>query len=215
MPALVLDRHRPTLAQVSAGWPAWARRAALAAVALVVLAVIVKVALPASGERAYVHRGDPAFNFLVSSGFKPVRAQGDEIVRFEAARGQTFLQSFSVAPLALPAYRGDLGATLPAIADAEIARLRQAYSDVQIVQEGKTRVNLIPAYSISFASRLGARRLYGRDVLVPEDKPGARTGVRLLLFATPAAGVGLATDVGIRGGTKKPYRSFRFGTERP
>ena len=69
-------------------------------------------------------------------------------------------------------------------------------------------------YSLVFrASR--KPRLYGRLVLLPEPVPGARTGVKLLLLANPAAGADTARDVGTHGQLKTPYRSFRFGTEGP
>ncbi len=53
-------------------------------------------------------------------------------------------------------------------------------------------------------------------LLDPVPRPGAPPrGVRLLLLATPASGVGRARDVGTHGATKLPYRSFRFGTRAP
>ena len=76
------------------------------------------------------------------------------------------------------------------------------------------RINRAAGYSLVFrASR--SPRMYGRLVLLPEPVPGARTGVKLLMLATPAGGAGKARDVGTSGAVKTPYRSFRFGTEGP
>ena len=58
-------------------------------------------------------------------------------------------------------------------------------------------------------------RLYGRLVLLPRPARGTRSGVKMLLLATPDAGANKASDVGARGPLKTPYRSFRFGTEGP
>ena len=42
--------------------------------------------------------------------------------------------------------------------------------------------------------------MYGRLVLLPEPVPGARTGVKLLMLATPAGGADKARDVGTPAG---------------
>ncbi len=121
---------------------------------------------------------------------------------------------FTVEPLELPAYTGDVGGVLPVEASREVERLKERFPNLELVEEGKVRINRAAGYSLVFrASR--SPRMYGRLVLLPEPVPGARTGVKLLMLATPAGGAGKARDVGTSGAVKTPYRSFRFGTEGP
>jgi hypothetical protein len=185
--------------------------------ALAALAVIVFLWLGSREDTTEIVRrdGPVQFNLRYTSGLERVSPQGGEYVHLEARRGDLFIQSFVVSPLELPPYRGEASGVLPLLAPAEIAALRGRFSRFELVQDGKTRVNEAPGYSILFKARLGRRRLYGRSVMLPEPGPGARDGVRLLLLATPAGGVSRATDVGVRGVVKRPYRTFRFGTERP
>ncbi len=95
---------------------------------------------------------------------------------------------------------------------ASSTRCASASPTLEVVEEGKGRVNQAAAYSIVFRASRNPR-LYGRLVLLPQPLPGARDGVKLLLLANPAGGAGKAGDVGTRGRLKTPYRSFRFGTE--
>ncbi len=218
---LVLDRYRPTLGDVVRGRSGrrarWGLALLLAAVALAAVALAALVAFsPSNRGTEYVHRETPAFNFAYTEDMQLVRARGDEYVRVERRRDDgLFLDSFAVLPLALPAYRGDAGGFLPVFADRELAALRRRYDELELVQEGKTRVVETPGYSLVWRARQGDRRLYGRTVLLPEPVPGTRRGVRLEMVVTPAAGAATATDAGARGATKRPYRTFRFGTEGP
>jgi hypothetical protein len=218
---LVLDRYRPTLADLVRGRSGrrarWGLGLLLGAVAVVAVALAALWAFsPSNRGTEYVQREAPAFNFAYTEDMKVVRPQGDEYVRVERRRDDgLFLDSFAVLPLRLPAYRGDVGGYLPAYADRELAALRRRYDELELVQEGKTRVVETPGYSLVWRARDGERRLYGRTVLLPEPVPGTRGGVRLEMVATPAAGAATASDAGARGATKRPYRTFRFGTEGP
>ena len=167
------------------------------------------------GQTSYVVREPVAFNLRAGDVLVRRPARGDELLHLERRRGDLFLQSFAVAPLALAPYRGEAGGVLPIAADREIEALARRWPEFELVQEGKTRINEVPGYAIVFQARLGERRLFGREVLLPEPRPGARGGVRLLILATPAAGVSRATEVGVRGVTKTPYRTFRFGVTPP
>lgn len=217
-PGFVVDEaHRPTLPDLVGARAGRRGLIALAVVAvLATLALAVKVLRPEDDGTDVVSRAEPVpFNFRYTAGLERVEPQGDERLRLVARRGPLFIQSFAVSPLRLPAYRGDVGGTLPVFAAAEVEALRRRFAEFELVQDGKTRVNEVPGHVILFRARLGKRRLYGREVLLPEPAPGARDGVRLLLLATPAGGVSSASDVGIRGVVKRPFRTFRFGTEKP
>lgn len=183
---------------------------------LVALALAFAVLRPEDDGIDVVSRAEPApFNFRYTEGLEPAAPQGDERLRLEARRGDLFVQSFAVSPLRLPAYRGDVGGTLPVFAAGEIEALRGRFAEFELIQDSKTRVNEVSGHVILFRARLGERRLYGRQVLLPEPVAGTRDGVRLLLLATPAGGVSRASEVGIRGVVKRPFRTFRFGTEKP
>jgi len=211
----VLPEHRPTLPALLGARVRWVVWGVAALVALVVLSSL--VGGPAASTDVEVLRRSPvAFNFRHGDAFKPAALEGDEIVRIEQRRNGKLVQAFAVSPLVLPAYKGDVGGVLPIAGDALIADLRESVEDFELIQEGKARVNTAAGYGIVYRGRLdGTRRLYGRVVLLPEPIASARSGVRISILATPAAGVGKAEDTGARGLTKKPFRSFRFGLEGP
>lgn len=215
MPELVLPEHRPTLRDLLGPVPpaVWRALAAVAAVAAIAIGWL--VLRPEDDGVDYVHRGEIEFNFRHPPELRRVAPGPGEYVRLERRRGGLFLDSFAVSPLVVPAHRGDLSGILPVAADGEIARLERRFPGFELVQEGKTRVNEVAGYTIVFRARLRERRLYGRAVLLPEDRPGTRRGAMLMLLATPASGVPTAQDVGVRGAVKRPYRTFRFGTEKP
>jgi hypothetical protein len=235
VPGLVLEEHRPTLADLLrprlARAPRWVRWALLGIVVVVVLLVLWRVfAGGDTGETHYVHRGALEFNFRYPDTMHRAKAAGQELVRVQRARDGLFLDSFAVEPLSLPRFRGNVSGLLPAYADREIAALHKRFpSEFELVREGKARVNQVPGYDVQFQSRLGKRRLFGRLVLLPRPAAGedltnptgelnndrSRTGVRILMLSTPAAGTVRPRDVGARGNLKTPFRSFRFGTEGP
>jgi hypothetical protein len=218
---IVAEAHRPTAGDLLgprlARLPAAARVPLAAAGALLVVAVAALVALkPGEEVHEYIQRGQVAFNFRYPDPIARVAHRGAELVRLERRRPDgLFVQSFAVEPLELPAYRGESGGILPIVAETEMTALARRFREFELVQEGKTRLNEVPGYTITFRARLGARRLFGREVMLPEPVPGGRRGVRLLLLATPSAGVNRAEEVGVRGVIKRPYRTFRFGTEAP
>lgn len=206
---LVAPSHRPTLREELSGLPPRWRWVAIAVLAVLVLAALVPLARGASedGTRTIV-REPIAFNLRYPDGMQ--RVQDDTLFHLK----REGLDEFIVEPLELPAYQGDVGGILPVLASQEIAQLKSRYPQLELVEEGKVRINRAAGYSMAFrASR--SPRLYGRLVLLPEPVPGSRRGVKLLLLATPKGGAGKARDVGTNGRLKTPYRSFRFGTEGP
>jgi hypothetical protein len=123
--------------------------------------------------------------------------------------------SIVVSPLRLPAYRGDVSGILPVVASHELDALKRRFPDLELVEEGKARINQVVGYTLAFRVSRKPPRTYGRLTLLPQPVPGARDGVKLLLLASTEGGAGKATDVGTSGLLKTPYRSFRFGTEGP
>jgi hypothetical protein len=212
----VRPEYGPSLPEIL---PARWRRVAAVAGGLAALAIAVLVLRPADDGIDVVRTTPVPFNFRYTADLPPVKPRAGELLRLEKSAGGKFIQSFAVRPLTLPAYRGDVVGVLPVLAAHEIDALRSRYASFELVEEGKARVNDAPGYQVVFRARLGSRRLYGRLILLPEfleDTPASpRRGVELLLEATPSAGVGRAEDVGVRGLNKRPFRTFRFGTEKP
>lgn len=214
------DRFGPNLPELLAPGlrrlPAVVRWALAVVAAVVVVGGLYTVLRPAPGETAYVRRGPPVeFNFLLGAPLVQAAPEAGQLVRVERRRDGLFVDSFAVSALTLPPYRGEATGVLPVLASREIDALRRRFREFELIQEGKARVIATPGYQIVFRARLGKRRLYGREVLLPEPVPGSRRGVTILMLATPAAGVGQADDVGTTGPVKQAFRSFRFGTERP
>jgi hypothetical protein len=215
-PPLVLPEHRPTLGEELARLRRGAAALVVVVAAVMLVALVVLLLRGQDDGVDYVQAEPIAFNFRAPPELRPARREGGEYERLVRRRADgLFLDSFAVAALELPAYRGDPGGLLPVFADREIARLRAEFSRFELLQEGKARINEVPGYMVGFRARMGRRLLLGRVVLLPEPVPAPRRGVRLEVVSTPAAGVGNVDDVVSQGAAKMPYRTFRFGTEKP
>jgi hypothetical protein len=212
----VAQEFRPTLREELAGWRPATRRAVFVLLALVILAVAVWLVVPRHNGVHYVHRSAPVFNLRYAEAFKRLKPQRGELlhIRRKGPRGRV-LDTFSVQRLHLPGYRGDVNGLLPVYAESVLAELRHAYPGLRLLEEGKARVNLVAGYYLLFRVGKGRDRMFGREVLLPQPKPGARDGVRMALRTFRGSGVATARDLGAHGALKTPYRSFRFGTEAP
>jgi hypothetical protein len=218
----VQSRYGPTLPDILAprlrGVPAVLRVGVPIAIAAIALIAIGYKVFKGSGGTHVVVRDPITFNFRYEGPLHRVPPRAGELVRLEARRHdpqRTFLSSFVVRPLHLPAYRGQAAATLPAFATVFERSLARRYSDLQIVAEGRQRVVNEVAYAIFFTAKLGERHLSGRDVLLPDPKPGARDGVELEFLSTPAGGAGIPASVAQSGPLSIPFHTFRFGTSGP
>lgn len=214
---LVLDRHGPTLAEELDRVPRAARVALIVFAAAAIIVVLAWRLWPGPEVRAYVQPAEPAFNFTYGEQLQ-MRAPDagiGEVVALEQRRGPLFVQSFAVRRIGLPPHRGDATAILPIAAESEREALRRRHAEFELVSEGKARINEVPGYEIVFRARLGERRLLGRVTLLAPLVPGGREAVALELLGTPVSGVTSAQEVGNNAVLKQPFRSFRFGTERP
>jgi hypothetical protein len=183
-------------------------------VLIVVAALLALVRGSAQPGTHVVNRGTVPFNLRYTGPLKQVKPGPGELLHLEWRSGGALLASFVVEPLRLPAYQGDVGGVFPIVASRDQDALRARFPALEPVEEGKARVNKVPAYSSTFrASR--KPRLYGRVVLLTQPVPGARDGFRIVMLATPLGGADKAGDVAARGMLKTPYRTFRFGTEAP
>jgi len=184
---------------------------AIALVAVLIAAVV--VIATRNGDVHYIHRADPVFNLRYASVLHRAPARAGVLFELDGRRGSLFLQSLVIRPERLPAYRGSVSGMLPVYAAHRMEQMRRRFNGLAVLDEGKARVGGAPGYQIGFRARLGGRTVFGREVLVVPDEPGARDGVAMTVVQTHAAGAHTLDDVGNVGAIKKPFRSFRFGTE--
>jgi hypothetical protein len=213
---LVRPEYGPSLPAVLEARRGIPRRVTVGvAVALLVIAAVAGVLGASGGDVRYMHHSDPVFNLRYAGDAlrRPPPPPGWALV-LDSHRGGTFVQSFAVRPLRLPAHAGGASGYLPIYVDAYERALGRRLDAFVAVDEGKARINSAPGYQVTYQARRDGRTVFGRDVLlVPKDVPGAREAVVLRLLQTHAAGVHDGESVGSVGAIKKPYRSFRFGTD--
>ncbi len=188
---------------------------ALAAAAVVALAAWVAVRGAEPARDAVVVRSPVAFNLVHAPQLRRVAPQGAERLRLASAPGAPELL-FAVAPLRLPAYRGDVSAQLTFMSAALIDQMRARIPGFVWRGDGRVNVNRQPGYQIVYQARIGGRTVYGKRVLlVAAPDPPPRTGLDITMRAQRSGAVPSADAVGLGGALKTSYRSVRFGTERP
>ena len=147
----------------------------LGALALLVLAAVVLLARGSSEDGARVVMKGPGFDFNLRypGAMQRVEPAGDELLRLE----REGLDAFVVEPLELPPYRGDVSGVLPVVASRELDALKQRFPGLELVEEGKTRINQVRGllarlpgepqaaalWPARAAARAGARRAHGRQ----------------------------------------------------
>lgn len=210
----VKPQYGPSLVQMLAPRPLVVRTAAAALAALLVAAVVI-VALRSRADETFVLEHQPVtYNLVYGPQFERVQRPG-ALLALRNTRDGLFLDSYVLRDLSLPPYRGAVGGMLPLYANGYVDKLRRRYRGFQFVGEGRTRINNGIGYQVTFRSKLGARTLYGRHLLLVEDQPdGLRRGVIVELESTAAAGTPNADEIGNHGALKSPLRSFRFGADR-
>jgi hypothetical protein len=175
-----------------------------AGVGLLVLAVGVALTL----ENAHYSHGGPApFSFSYRSLYRTTPAAG-EYVRVQRVAHGHLEDAFAVGPLQLPRYTTSLSAELPLYAASYIAGLRHRYTGFVLRDEGKTRVNTVPAYTVAYTARIAGRTVYGRDVLLLPERAGARAGVHIVMLSSPGPQVTSSLLVGTTGVLERPLETF-------
>lgn len=206
--------YGPTLGELLA--PRW--HAASGFVRAIVVAIGVGLSALAVGgaltlENAhYSHGGAAPFSFSYRGLYRTAPAAGEYVQVRSPARG-ALRSSFAVGPLRLPPYTGSLSAELPLYASSYIAGLRHRYAGFVLRGEGKTRVNTVPAYTVAYTARIAGRSVYGRDVLLLPERPGARAGVHIVMLSSPRANSQVTSPllVGTAGVLERPLETFTFG----
>ena len=210
-PGLVPPEYGPTAPEIlRRRLKPCARRLVYAAVALVVVALALLVIGRSDGLTELKHTPAPQFTLLYPpSQVHRVKAGPGEIMRFRSGRGRLRMV-IAVRRLTLPAYQGSVGGLLPVLADRQTAALARELPGFRLLTDGKARVNAAPGYQL----RYRAGRTQGTDVLVvPQD--GDREGVLLRLRQTNPPGGLSQPQKDLVKATRKAFRSFRFGLDRP
>jgi hypothetical protein len=192
-----------------------ALRVALAAAAVLAFLALAWVLAggPGDGRRHVVVHRPVTFNLFYAGGLQRAAPRPGELLRLQTPRGAASPQSFTVRPLRLAPYRGDVTAYLTVLAASLVERMRADVPGFVWRGDGRVAVNRQPGYQISFQTRVAGRTVYGRRVLlVATPDPPPREGVDITMLATRSTAVPSIDDVGGNGQLKSPYRTLHFGT---
>ena len=185
--------------------------------AAAVAAILVTLTRPPSPGEQVVHASPPVFNLLYPpAALAEARPGAGELLRLEGRRAG-LEASVVVRELELPPFDGDVThGQLPVYADRFVEAEKRRMPGLELVQEGRARVNNAVGYEVGY-ERLGpSERVTGRDVLlVPDDPEEGKGAVLLSLRTRKASGEKLTPrERNLAFVARKAYRSFRFGTER-
>lgn len=207
--------YGPTLGQLlSPRWRAASRPARWAAIAagsgLIVLLLLAGLTLENS---TFSHGGSVPFSFSYRSLYRVPSDPGGYVKIQRHSSDGRLEDSLAVEPLRLPPYSGNLFGELPLYATGYANLLQKRYPHFVLRGEGKTKVNTIPAYAVFYTTVLEGRTMWGRDLLVLPERPGAREGVDLVMLTSPKANstVKSPMEVGSAGVLLRPLRTFSFG----
>jgi hypothetical protein len=207
--------YGPTLGRLLSPW--WRSSSLLVrALTLALVAAVLALAVGAflTLENAhYSHGGKVPFSFSYR-GLDRVAPQAGAFVTLERRDAAGRLEdSFAVGPLTLPPYSGALTGELPLYAAGYIGELRSHYDEFVLRGEGKTRVNTVPAYQVIFTALVGGQTMWGRDVLLLPERPGAREGVSITMLTTPTANADVTSplEVASEGVLLRPLKTMTLG----
>lgn len=210
----IKPEYGPTLGRLlSPRWHAASplmRRAVI--LAGVGLAAVILAAVLTLENASFSHAGKLPFSFAYR-GLYRVAPDAGGYVKVQRRSGGVLLDSYAVQPLSLPSYSGEQSGELPLFASGHIIALGRRYAGFVLRGEGKTRVNGVPAYQVLYTALVQGRTMYGRDVLLLPDRPGARRGVEIVMLTSPSANsrVDSPLEVASTGLLLRPLKTFTFG----
>ena len=214
-PGLVLPEYGPSGPELVRRHLGPRGRVALAAAGVVLLAVIALLVVSAGdGLTKFEHRAAPQFTLLYPPAeVDRVEPRRGELARLEARRNGLRID-VTVRPLTLPPYEGSVSGLLPVYADRHAAALARELPGFRYQRDGKARVNDAPGYQLRYRTGSAARPTTGIDIfVVPED--GRRDGVILRYRQTNPPRALDEPERDLVKATRKAFRSFRFGLDRP
>jgi hypothetical protein len=211
----VKPEYGPTLGKMLE--PRWRRsgrgaKAAILAGGLAVLILIAAAVLTLEPARLS-HGGSLPFSFTYSGLYREApEPAGYARVAAHYPDG-SIKYSFAVNPLVLPPYEGEASGAVPVYATGYWRHVEQRFPGLQRTGEGKTRVNKVPAYQVLYKVRIDGREMYGRNVLLAPERPGARRGVEIVMLTAAGASseVKEPSEVASGGVLLRPLKTFSFG----
>ncbi len=219
MPALPLkSEYGPTLGGLLAPrWrrASWVARALWLGAAALVVAAVAAAALTLLSP-SISHVGPVGFSFDYGGLHRTGANPGGWAKVQRTVRGR-LEDSFAVAPLQLPPYRGTLGSALAMYAAAYVPRLAAARVSGQhgftLRGQGSTQIDAVGSYAtynVFYATTVEGRRMYGRNVLLLPERQGARKGVEIAMLTAVAGNrqVTSPLDVGVKGTLEEPLSTF-------
>jgi hypothetical protein len=207
--------YGPTLGRLlQPRWRAASRLARAAVIAVGVALLLAVLGAVLTLENASFSVGGPVpFSFQYRDLYSAAPDPGG-YVKVQRRRSDGRLEdSFAVERLRLAPYSVGLSAELALYAASYIRELEQRYADFVLRGEGKTKVNTVPAYAVFYTALVEGQTMYGRDILLLPERPGAREGVDIVLLSSARESSKSATpaEVGTTGVLQRPLRSFTFG----
>ena len=207
--------YGPTLGRLlSPWWRASSRGVRAVTLALVAAAIALAVGAFLTLENAhYSHGGKVPFGFSYRGLYRTPPQPGG-YVRLERHDGTGRLEdSFEVGPLTLPPYAGGSSGALPVYAAGYIKALQAHYERFVLRDEGKTRVNTVPAYQVIYTTSVQGRTMWGRNVLLLPERPGAREGMTIVMLTSPTADAQVTTplEVASAGVLLRPLKTLTLG----
>jgi hypothetical protein len=159
-------------------------------------------------------RGPVSFNLIYTDALRKVAPRAGETLRLQTTAGPP--QSFAVRPLRLAPYKGDVSAELTLLSARLIREMGAQYPGFLWRGDGRVNINQQPGYQIVFQARIGGHTTYGKRVLlVSAPDPPPTTGLDITMLSQRSPAIPRADAVAANGPLKTPYRSVRFGTQRP
>ena len=204
-------QYGPTLSKLLE--PRWrsaapATRVLTVAVLIGLLAVAIGVAL-ALLDSSYSQGGRVPFSFKYRGLYRTATEPGDYVTLVRTSHG-LLDDSFSVAPLALPPYRGQASGELPLFASGYAAALARRFPRFRLEGEGKTRISsTLAGYDVLYSGLVDGRTMYGRNVMLLPGGHGVREGVVLEMLSSEPATISL--PVASSGVLETPLKTFSFG----
>jgi hypothetical protein len=213
----IQDEYRPTVAELLG--PHWRRlsralRLAVLLGGLLAVAVVVGAVLTLLPP-TYSHGGAVSFGFGYRGLYRAPTPAG-AYVRMQHVEDGRLRASFEVSPLLLAPYRGEPTPALALYATGYIRALAAREPGFALRGEGWTQVDSISSYAVYnvfYTVARDGRELYGRNILVLPQRPGARRGVTIAMLEDPDGEKQLSSPLllGTVGALEGPLVSFDLG----
>lgn len=203
--------YGPTLGRMLE--PRWralvpAARALAIAAGVAVLALLVALVLSLLNA-TYVHGAPVPFSFEYRGLSRTLPNPGG-YVKVTRGSGPKLEDSYAVAPLSIPPYRGSVTGELPLAAAGYAHTLAARFPSFRLEGEGKTRISSkLAGYDLLYSAYIDGQKLHGRDVLLLPPHSGARRGVVVEMLSSEPASI--SKPVASTGVLETPLKTFEFG----